>query len=213
MRKIRSTYWLIPVFSLLLLTACNLPFQASAPVQEAPSGEVLTMVAQTVIAELTQTAKEAPAEQVPQPSATNTSPPAADQPTSTLTPTASPEAEVPAEDQPTPTDTLTPESTLPTISASVNTNCRYGPDRVFPVLGYLLTDQTSEVHGKDPYGYWWYIENPEKPGEYCWVWGETTQVEGDTSDVPIKEPPPTPSPTPTDTPTPTPTPTATVEPF
>jgi hypothetical protein len=81
---------------------------------------------------------------------------------------------------------------LPTISASSNTNCRTGPGKDYPEVGYLLVGELSTVQGKDASSNWWYIENPKKPGEYCWVLEATTKVNGDTSQVPIVEAPPLP---------------------
>ncbi len=82
----------------------------------------------------------------------------------------------------------------PTINANINTNCRAGPSADYKVLGYLLENQVSEVHGHDNLQIWWYIENPEKSGEYCWVWSETTHVQGDISTLPIITPAPPPAP-------------------
>jgi hypothetical protein len=86
------------------------------------------------------------------------------------------------------------ETGLPTISASADTNCRQGPGVDYSELGYLMAGGTSSVHGKEPSGNWWYIQNPQKPGEYCWVWEGTTTVSGDTSGLPLVEPPPLPEP-------------------
>jgi hypothetical protein len=84
----------------------------------------------------------------------------------------------------------------------VATNCRPGPGKVYePVVGVLAVGQKATVHGRNSSGTWWYIENPGKPGTYCWVWGETTKVEGDTASLPVITPPP-PPPTATATPTP-----------
>jgi hypothetical protein len=69
-------------------------------------------------------------------------------------------------------------------------------------LGYLLVGRQSTVHGKDASGNWWYIENPKKPGEFCWVWEGTTQVSGDTSQLPLMEAPPLIQPSPEETETP-----------
>jgi len=108
----------------------------------------------------------------------------------------------PPPEQPTQTETVSeaqsekteppPPPTGPTISASVSTNCREGPSPDYKVLGYLLSNQTSEVHGRDSSQNWWYIINPEKPNNFCWVWKETTTVTGDTSSLPIITPPPAP---------------------
>ena len=115
-----------------------------------------------------------------------TQPPPPEQPTQSQS-----EVETQAE-QTEPPPPLTPSGA--TINASVNTNCRAGPSADYKVLGYLLKNQVSEVQGRDNSRIWWYIENPEKSGEYCWVWGETTQVQGDISNLPIITPSPPPTP-------------------
>jgi hypothetical protein len=100
----------------------------------------------------------------------------------------------------TPESSATPEAS-PTeasvqIRADANTNCRLGPHPVYTVIGYLTTDQTSTVVGQLEGGGWWYIENTTAGRENCWVWGETTVVTGETSDLPYITPPPTPTPRP-----------------
>lgn len=88
------------------------------------------------------------------------------------------------------TPTLKTEALL--ISANLDTNCREGPDTVFPVIGHFQRGQTSEVQGSNTSQTWWYIKNPDNPERYCWVWGETTYVEGITNEVAIITPPPLP---------------------
>lgn len=79
-----------------------------------------------------------------------------------------------------------------TISAIVDTNCRLGPSTLYDIVGYLLADRQSEVRGRNDAQTWWYIENPGKSGAYCWVWGQTTNVQGDVSLLPVIDPPPPP---------------------
>lgn len=81
-------------------------------------------------------------------------------------------------------------SSYPTITASLNTNCRSGPDKAFEVVGALNVGSTSEVYGKLRGGGWWYIKNVsnEEP-KFCWVWAETTVVTGDTDSVPYIQAP------------------------
>jgi hypothetical protein len=55
-----------------------------------------------------------------------------------------------------------------------------------------MKGQQSNVVGRHGQNIWWYIENPGKPGQYCWVWGETTSVTGETASLPIITPPPPP---------------------
>jgi hypothetical protein len=96
----------------------------------------------------------------------------------------------------TPTVTLTPTPSVPMVSVSVNTNCRYGPGMVYEYLGGLLVGETAVIHGRNQYGNFWYIENPDEPGGYCWISAAYAQVSGDTSQVPVLTPPPTPTYTP-----------------
>jgi len=100
-----------------------------------------------------------------------------------------------------PTSTQVSIQTTPTlktdallISANLDTNCREGPDTIYPVFGHFLRGQTSEVQGSNTSQTWWYIKNPDNPEGYCWVWGETTYVEGITNEVAIITPPPLPPP-------------------
>jgi hypothetical protein len=98
----------------------------------------------------------------------------------------------PAQPQATEPPQSAPEVELPTITANVDTNCRSGPGADYPKEGYLGVGEQSNVYGKEATGNWWYIENPHKPGAYCWVWAETTQVSGDTSALPLIDAPPLP---------------------
>jgi hypothetical protein len=67
---------------------------------------------------------------------------------------------------------------------------------IYDYLGALLEGETAEIHGINPDGNFWYIENPDSPGEYCWITAAYAQVTGDTSQVPVLTPPPTPTHTP-----------------
>lgn len=167
------------ILSMLALSACNLSAGTSTPTQPSPD-VYYTEAAKTIEAGLTLTAAA-------KPSATATpSPPPTETPT--LAPTSTP--------------AVAATSSAPMISASVGTNCRLGPSTVYdPPVGVLVPGQTSEVKGRNDTGTWWYIANPGKAGQFCWIWGETTTVEGDVASLPIITPPP-PPPTATTTPTP-----------
>ncbi len=91
----------------------------------------------------------------------------------------------------TPTITPTPTLAVPMISVTTNTNCRMGPLPDYPIMGALTVGQLVELKGKNQSGDWWYISNPQKPGEFCWVWGQYAQIQGDTAPLPIVTPPPT----------------------
>ena len=170
---------------LIVLLACNLPSGAasSAPPSEVPPA-LVTAAAQTAMAALTQNAPAA--------TLAPTLPPAV--PAATLTPSPLPPPSATPTLTLTPTMTLTPTPSTPMISVSVNTNCRTGPGDAYDRVGALLVGETAEVLARDPYGLFWYIPNPDRPGGFCWVWGQYATITGDTSSLPVFTPPPTPTP-------------------
>ncbi|HXF86346.1 MAG TPA: SH3 domain-containing protein [Anaerolineales bacterium] len=163
-----------PIFSFITLLlfvslACALP-NLSTP----DPSLIGTTVAQTIIADLTQSA----------PSLTPTFTFTPEPPT--LTPTLSSSL--------TPIFTFTP--LVPLISVSVATNCRVGPGKIYERVGALLVGETTEVYALDPTGNYWYVRNPDTGPEFCWLWGEYATVSGNISALPIYTPPPTPTPVP-----------------
>ena len=100
----------------------------------------------------------------------------------------------------TPTSSATPMQGAPIVHVSVDTNCRFGPGDIYEYQGALMVGEEAEVVGKLADESFWYIENPDPPPPYCWIWGVYAQVEGDTSGLPILTPPPTPTPEYTPTP-------------
>ncbi len=160
-----------------LLAACNLP--ASKPTTDLNA--ISTAAAQTLQANAaTLTASAQPSSTATEALLVSTPP---------LVPTATFEILIP-------TETPLPPPSNPTITANVDTNCRLGPSIDYPRVGFILPGQESIVVGRNDSNTWWYIENPRKPGEYCWVWGETTVVTGATNLLPVITPPPPPTPLP-----------------
>ncbi len=169
------------IFSMLLvlvigLTACTpvaLPTQtpATATIDIAP---IYTSAAATIAVEGTRNAAlMATATPLPEPTLTEapTEMPAVELPTA---------MPVEAVMQPSPTMWIPVSGdTLPVIRARLSTNCRQGPDPKFDVVAAFEEGEKSRVVGKLRGGGWWYIENPQDDDpKYCWVWGETTEVEG-----------------------------------
>ncbi len=179
-----SRQWKLPFGVALLMliilvptVGCNMPGSSPPPATEVDQDKLSTEVAETVAARLLLT--QAQGELVVIPS--DTLPPATQAPTDTPAPVVT--------DIPVATATLA----VPVISASVDTNCRTGPSKLYdPPVGVLLVGQTAKVHGRHADGTWWYIENTRRAGSYCWVWAETTSVNGDTSTLPVITPPPMP---------------------
>jgi hypothetical protein len=185
----RFVSW-ITLFGLALFSACNLPIGESNQIDQ---NTLYTAAAETIQASSIQftldaqgvlLTEQAGTPQFPAQPATATLPQQQNlpNPTQTLAPpflTLEP--------------TLTfPQPGLPSITANVDTNCRSGPSPLYPRLGYLLKGQTSTVHGRNSATSWWYIANPAKPGQFCWVWGETTVVTGNTAQLVVITPPPPP---------------------
>jgi uncharacterized protein YraI len=181
--------FIIPIFLILAALACNFPmFTAPGPSQQdllanavrltstafaAPNlsqqNLISTAVAQTASAQI-----GAVVQPTQPPVVTATQPP--------------PTVALPASE--TPTITLTPTPLVPMISVTVNTNCRMGPLPDYPNQGSLFVGQKVELKGKNKSGDWWYIENPTKPGEFCWVWGQYAQIEGNVASLEVIPSPP-----------------------
>jgi hypothetical protein len=186
----RSRVYLALAIILLLGLACETP---ALPLSEDAFN---TAVAQTVMVGLT--------EKYISPTFTSS-------PTSTFTPSVTP---IPPTETPTLPVTITPTiSLVPTITntlaiplqkiiVSVNTNCRTGPDKAFPVEGSLLAGHSTTVHGIDPTGQYYYIRNPDPGREYCWLSAKYATVGGAVSLLPVMTSMPTPTATVTLTPIP-----------
>lgn len=108
-----------------------------------------------------------------------------------------------------PTETATPEFTstpeltstpsVPTVSVSVNTNCRTGPSTQYDLVGGLNVGQTAEVVGKNSaVANYWVVRL--SGGAVCWLWGQHATVSGNTANLPEYPVPPTPTPSLTPTP-------------
>lgn len=174
---------LLSVTVLLVISlACGLPtIPVTGPTAPTMDANALgTAIAQTMSAASTQTAVA----QIPINLANSQTA------AITLTPTFTPSATL----SPTPLYTATP--LIPMISVSVDTNCRVGPGQVYDRVGALLVDETTEVFGRDPTAKYWYVQNPGKDNEYCWLWGEYATVTGNIAALPFYTPPPTPTPIP-----------------
>ncbi|MFH1183765.1 MAG: SH3 domain-containing protein [Chloroflexota bacterium] len=196
MRTLRRTSLLI--FAVLLAaTACVVPnITITDPVAEA------TLQALTVDAAVRATQQAAgPGSASASPSALPTTSPTASEiasPTSSAVPSLTPSPTT----TPTPVVIASPTPVVPMMSVSVATNCRRGPGKLYPIVGALLAGETAQVYARDPSANYWYIPNPDSPGDHCWVWGEYATFSGFTSTLPMFTPPPTPTATPTPTPAP-----------
>jgi hypothetical protein len=62
------------------------------------------------------------------------------------------------------------------------------------LLGALRVGQVAEVAARSTVPDYWYISNPDRPGGFCWLWGEFATLEGDPSALPALTPQPSPTP-------------------
>lgn len=189
----RSKYFILNIlFGCLIITsACNF----SPPEETSVPGEIETAAAATIASSLQQQTIEALEGLLTAQALTLQAP------TVTLAPT-QPFTETPT--TPPPTLTQIPTSIPPTspppspqplmVTANVETRCRQGPSTAFPTISYILVGQQAEVIGRNPEDTWWLIRDPQNKFGNCWVWGETTQLLGDESKVPVVQPPPLPTP-------------------
>ncbi len=112
-----------------------------------------------------------------------------------------------------PTNTPEPTSTpQPTLTATLelakafpinNTNCRSGPSTAYPVQVSLPANSEVKMLGRSADGEYYYVENPQSPGNGCWIKGSLVNVFGTVSIIPIFTPPAVPTASvPTEQPTP-----------
>lgn len=178
----KKTYLILSLICVLVVTACGtqstppvVPTVAPTTVEQ--ENEFRTLVAGTLTAVATLTT-----------------------PTLEIIPTETPIAEPTFEPMP----TIAPTREIVTITLTENVNCRKGPGTYWGVLTGLRTGTVVEAFGIDPTGLFYYVQNPDKPGSSCWMWGGSSTVSGRLQILPIFTPQPTPWPTRTPTPVPQP---------
>jgi hypothetical protein len=175
--KKAGLYYLLPILVLILASlACDLPIGAATPHENISATETMRVLATRVAGTLEpqeESGGDASSGEIPE-AENGGSPQAGDTPTITMTPTLG----------------------APIVHVSVDTNCRFGPGNVYEYQGALLVGEEASVTGKLADESFWYIENPDPPPPYCWIWAAYAQVEGNTSGLPILTPPPTPTETP-----------------
>ena len=92
-----------------------------------------------------------------------------------------------------PTETLTPTPEVVTVSVSTDTNCRTGPAAAYVYRGSLQVGEISEIVATSTEPNYFYIVNPDRPEEFCWLWGMYATVSGDPARLPVLTPLPRPT--------------------
>ena len=93
--------------------------------------------------------------------------------------------------QPTYTFQYTNTLSTITVTVSISTNCRTGPGSAYPIVGALGVGQVAEVVGRSAASDNWIVKLPGQTAT-CWLWGQYATVTGNTSGLPIINPPPPP---------------------
>jgi len=127
-------------------------------------------------------------------------PPTEAPPTATVKPSATPtEAPPTATPTITPTETLTPEPSAtftpepPMAKVGRETNCRIGPAGNYDLVATYQDGQLLEVVAKDLGAGYWFVRNPEKPEEQCYLLANNVTITGDTEILPKFTPLPSPT--------------------
>lgn len=139
----------------LVLSACNLPVNPATAETPLETQQSATDAAPTVDVAATQTRQ---VELLP----TKT-------PTLAATETLIPE----------PTATSTPEP--PKAEVVRETNCRVGPAGNYDLVATYPVGQMLEIAAKDLGAGYWFVRNPEKPEEQCYLMAQNIKISGDTS--------------------------------
>lgn len=79
------------------------------------------------------------------------------------------------------------------ISAAVN--CRSGADISFAAVTVINLGQFAQIAGKNSDGSWWYVQNPNNPGTFCWVSASVVTASGNLAGIGVVASPPTTVPT------------------
>jgi hypothetical protein len=71
----------------------------------------------------------------------------------------------------------------PQVVPIENSNCHIKPGREPNIVGYFLKGMVADIYGIDPTGKWVMIPNPDRSGEFCWVWTGSTKITGSLENV------------------------------
>lgn len=95
---------------------------------------------------------------------------------------------------PTPTPTFTPTPGKPMFTVNIDSNCRSGPSKDYPILEGIYNGESVPILGQTTLDRptWWYVQ---KDGINCWVSGILGATSGNLVGIPYVVAPPIPTPT------------------
>ena len=111
--------------------------------------------------------------------------------TATLQATETPTATATETPLPEPSETPIPE--VPKAEVVRETNCRTGPAGNYDLVITYAVGQRLEIVAKDLGSAYWFVQNPEKPEEQCYLLAQNVKINGDTSALPKFTPQPSPT--------------------
>ncbi len=178
MKRFFNLLLFILITTSLLLTACSSPNPAHAT------------ETQTQVIQPTQTvAATAPSTNTP--ALTATPPPTnTPLPTQAFTPTQPPAATATPTTAATLANTPTAVPASPTALVKENTNCRSGPSADYPLVVVFLSGESVKIVSKTTMDSYVLVEDPNNPGQSCWLWIYYATINGDLSSLPVATPPP-----------------------
>jgi hypothetical protein len=92
---------------------------------------------------------------------------------------------------PEPSATVTPEA--PKAEVVRETNCRVGPAGNYDLVATYQVGQMLEIVAKDLGAGYWFVRNPDKPDEQCYLLAQNIRITGDTAALPKFTPQPSPT--------------------
>ena len=78
----------------------------------------------------------------------------------------------------TPSITPTPTFTFPTITALMQSNCRYGPGKAYLYAWGMYAGDNGTVWGRNASGTWLWIQ-PDNINYQCWIAASVVEIHGD----------------------------------
>jgi hypothetical protein len=167
----RTIFFRLPVLPLILALAalaCNLP--VSSPTPEGPTQHLQPMIEASATFDLAAT-QTRQAELLPTQTSTVTEPPL-------------------------PQPSATSAMKAPKAKVNRETNCRVGPGGMYDLVATYQAGQMLDILATGLAQGYWFVQNPEKPEEQCYLMTQNVTISGDTSALPKFTPQPSPTPPP-----------------
>ena len=92
----------------------------------------------------------------------------------------------------TPSATVTPAPNGPSLTLTMNANCREGPGKAYPSVDAFVQGQVLSLDGRSEDSSWFWVKKPGGSG-HCWVSASVGTSSGDSSGLPLVAAPPLPS--------------------